>query len=364
MIRTFILLILLVIGTTPLYAQNRRDQARKPATQARRSTTTRLLKIDGKYQYVRGMNLAWLNGCYRHDFGHSPAHRDWGVGFNANSLDRYFEDMARMNVNVVRIFVCEDLEGLNFDGKGYTEGMEREMSENFDTALMLAKKHGLHLYLCLGNNYHDVCKEINVPDIICNVKARQAYLNNVVKPFVARYKGDKGVFAFDILNEPQFDLHEHDASGSSWTSMRSFLRDNATAIHNVDPTRLVSVGVGSSEIRDGYVFRLGLNFYNVHNYDDNGALPTVASLNVNLPVIVGEFGPTDNNHSQDDNVQKRATENFLRNARDGGYAGAAYWAYEFPQYPTNSNLPLLRSGGSDEWRPAAYVIRDFQWTRK
>lgn len=65
--RKFMLLVLLLIGTNPLYVQS------SNRVQARPSPVTRLLKIDGKYQPVRGMNLAWLNGCYGHDFGGHPA---------------------------------------------------------------------------------------------------------------------------------------------------------------------------------------------------------------------------------------------------------------------------------------------------
>jgi hypothetical protein len=114
-----------------------------------------LLKIDGKYQPVRGMNLAWLNGCYGHDFGSSPAHRDWGTGFNAQALDAHFADIAKMNINVVRIFVFESLEGLEFDKNGYVTGIEDNLLNNFSTALDLAEKNNLYLYLCLviSDNY-------------------------------------------------------------------------------------------------------------------------------------------------------------------------------------------------------------------
>ncbi len=77
--RKFMLLVLLLIGTNPLYVQS------SNRVQARPSPVTRLLKIDGKYQPVRGMNLAWLNGCYGHDFGGHPAHRDWETGATYDS---------------------------------------------------------------------------------------------------------------------------------------------------------------------------------------------------------------------------------------------------------------------------------------
>ncbi len=317
------------------------------------------------------MNLAWLNGCYGHDFGHLPAHLDWGVDFNADDLDKYFADMTRMNVNVVRIFVFESLEGLQFDRNGHVDSIDPDLTKNFDTTLQLARKHGLHLYLCLANDFLKTCRKDHVRDIIGDAEARRAYLEKAVRPFVARYLGDPVVFAFDIMNEPEQDIAGSNgnwtADGHTWSTMRSFIRDNATCIHGIDPNRLVSCGSGwhprGENIKAGRFSGLGLDFYDLHEYRDDGHLPSVSELGVNLPVLVGEFGPDNRDGKQDDDVQKKAVEGFLRNARDGGYAGAAYWDYSFPNAPIRSNLCIQRAGGSREWRPAAYVIRDFKWER-
>lgn len=330
-----------------------------PQVAGQRSRTAggaRLLKIGGKYEHVRGINLAWLNGACGHDFGRMPAHPDWGVAFDPDDLDRYFADMRRMGLNVVRIWVFEACEGLLFDAGGCVRGIDPGLLKNFDVAVKLASGHGLHLYLCLGAGYAEACRSVKAGDILADPRARQAYLEHAVAPFVARYKGDPIVFAIDIYNEPQFEAMD----GTTWAVMRSFLRENATAIHRADPKRLVSCGVGAEEIRAGRMSGLGLDFYDVHRYGDGG-LPTVAELGVKTPVLLGEFGPGNQAKGQDDEAQKAAVENFLRNARDGGYAGAVYWDYAYPGIRVESNLNILRGGGSAEWRPAAYVLRDFRW---
>jgi Cellulase (glycosyl hydrolase family 5) len=339
--------------------------------QSRSRLREHLLKIDGKYQPVRGMNLAWLNGCAGHDFGHLPEHPDWGVCFNANDLDNYFADMNRMNVNVVRIFAFESLEGLQFDQKGYVNGLDPELVRNFDTTLVLAKSHGLHLYLCLANDFRNACGRTKVKDIVGDPKALRAYLDNVVRPFVTRFKGDSAVFAFDIMNEPEQDIAgptgNYRSDGHAWTTMRSFIRANATLIHSVDPKRLVSCGSGwhasGENIKAGRFSGLGLDFYDLHEYRNDGYLPSVDELGVSLPVLVGEFGPDNQQKDRNDERQKGAVEDLLRSARDGGYAGAAYWSYEYPNVDGAHLLAILRGGGSGEWRPAGYVLRDFSWER-
>ncbi len=339
-------------------------------SQSRSRPRQHLLKIDGKYQAVRGINLAWLNGCYGHDFGHLPAHLGWGVSFSRNDLDDDFADMARMNLNVVRIWVFESLEGLQFDRNGLVNGLDPDLTRNFDTALELARKHGLHLYLCLANDFLKSCRKVNAKDIVADEQARRAYLDKAVRPFVARYKGDSAVFAFDIMNEPEQDIAGPTGNwgrdGHTWTTMRLFIRENATLIHEVDAERLVSCGSGwhpsGENIKAGRYSGLGLDFYDLHEYRNDGQLPPVRELGVDLPVVVGEFNQNNQKEVEDDELQRRAVESFLRHARDGGYAGAIYWDYGYSKAEGIAFLRILRGRGSAAWRPAAAILRDFNWT--
>src|SRR4051794_37153305 len=103
---------------------------------------SRLLKLDGKPQPIRGMNLAWLNGWCRHDFGRSPVYPEWGVAFENEKdqadLDAYFADMRPMGINVVRIFVFEDLEGIEFE-RGYASKVSEMILSNFQKVVDLAR---------------------------------------------------------------------------------------------------------------------------------------------------------------------------------------------------------------------------------
>ncbi len=170
---------------------------------------TKLLKLDGRPQPIRGINLAWLNGSYGHDFGRSQEHPDWGVAFENEKdqadLNAYFADMARMNLNVVRIFVFEDLEGIEFEN-GYASKVSDQIRNNFHKVVDLATKHHLHVYFCLANNYNAICRNMGYPQVISDLKARKAYLNNVVRPFVHQFKGNSTVFAYDIENEPEQEV--------------------------------------------------------------------------------------------------------------------------------------------------------------
>jgi hypothetical protein len=263
------------------------------------------------------------------------------------------------------VFVFESLEGLEFDERGYVSGAETLLLDHFDTALRIAEKNNLYVYLYLLVSAHEALKDtksdwyVNVKDFICDVKARQAYLNNAVKPFALHFKGNKRVFAIDIINESPLDMPD-----CSWSVMRSFIHANAVAIHHADPSRMVTASVAVENVAQGQVSGLGLNFYDVHRYRNDGELPPVSTLNVKLPVLLGEFAAENKyNIEVDDELSKNAIQKFLVNARDGGYAGAAFWNYDHPNMHITDNLHVIRGDGSSEWRSAAYVLRDFQWER-
>ena len=324
---------------------------------------------------MRGINLAWLDGAYRHDFGVDPLHKDWSIAFDEGHLSTYFADMQRMNLNVVRVFVFEDLEGLVFEN-GYVERLDQTLLANLDTAAKLAQDYRLHLYLALANNFTDSCRRGGFKDIVTDQVARKRYLENAVKPLASRFRGNENVFAFDIMNEPEQEIAGREGNwrndGCSWTQMRSFIRANAKTIHEADSKRLVSCGSGwhSFEgLQKRRYFGLGLDFYDVHEYRNDGYLPPVSGLHVDRPVLIGEFNIAVNKDSpptiaQDDGLQNRVVATFLRNARDGGYAGAIVWDYDWPGVKERGRAHcILRGDGSAEWRPACFTLRDFQWSR-
>ncbi len=341
-----------------------------PAAQPRighAGETARLLKLGGKPTYVHGINLTWLNGACGHDFGELPAHPDWEVAFSRNDLACAFDNMAGMHLNAVRIWVFEDMEGVRFNDQGYAEGIEPRFIDNFSVALSLANDRGLHLYLTLSNNVMRTCRLLGVKDVVVDGDARRRYLDKVIKPFVTRFKGDTAIFAYDIMNEPEWEVAGRTgnwtAEGYSWAVIRNFIRDNARVIHGADPGRLVSCGSGwhsFENIKAGIYSGLGLDFYDFHEYRNDGYLPPVKDLGLDRPVLIGEFNQDNQKEVEDDELQRRAVEAFLRNARDGGYAGAFFWNYDHPNAPGVAFLRILRGRGSGELRPAAAALRDFR----
>jgi hypothetical protein len=333
----------------------------------RRTSGQRLLEADGKPVYLHGANLPWLDGCYHNGLGVCFEHPEWRCAYNSQHLEAYLADMKRMNLNVVRVWLFENLQGLAFTKDGLVSGLEPTFDRNFADILRVAEKEKMALYLCLANDFMKTCQRLSLKDIASDPDACKAYVLNAVIPLVKKCKGRSCVFAFDIMNEPEQDIAgptgNWTSNGIAWDTMRRFLQANADAIHRADPTRLVSCGSGWHDWKNvaaGRFDQLGLDFYDIHVHSDDGHVPPVSTLKVHKPVIIGEYGQATKHVDYD--LQAKVAQRFLRNALDGGYAGTLIWRYNHPNATEEKEpvyLDLLVGRGSGEWRPVCRVLQRF-----
>ncbi len=318
-----------------------------------------LVPINGIPTFIRGANLAWLDGNYGTDIGVNPEHPTWGVHYNSSHMNQYMADMKKMGVNVLRMWLFESDQGLVFSGGGNVGnvvGLDSTFLANLDNIVYLAGQNGLHMYFTLLN---DPMGD-NQLNIITNSTSRADYINNALIPLVERYKGNPNIFAFDIENECESQVTgntgNYTNNGTDWATMRSFIAACANAIHSADPGRLCTSTSGWhswSNLQAGLFSGLGLDFYDCHVYADSGYLPAASSLNLDKPVIIGEFGQSST--TRNDTTQNSATYNFVNNAINNGYAGCAIWNYEYPG--STDYLGMLETDGS--WRPACYTLQSF-----
>ena len=149
-------------------------------------------------------------------------------------------------------------------------------------------------------------------------------MERVVSPLVARTSGAAAVYAWDLLNEPEWVTLGWGGLDPwqcvSPTTMRRFLRECVAGVRSVSAAP-VTVGLASARglplVRD-----LGLDFYQVHWYDHvdspaSLAAPVVA-LGLDAPLVLGEF-PTAGS--------SQPASGILSTVRDAGYAGAFAWSY-------------------------------------
>ncbi len=322
--------------------------------------------LDGKF-FALGVNLAWLDGQYDHDFGKNEV---MGYNFSAydeqqhkDNLDAYFKDISRMNARIVRLWLFERFEGLKFDQDGNVAGIDEGMMNNIADVLNLAKKHDLYLYLCLMDTWgvsaqaQDHLQKLN--DIISKEQTRKSFIDNVLKPFVSdsRMKDSK-IFAIDVMNEPEGMYTSIWRADIEWLDVINFIKECASAIHESSNLR-VSCGFQHYQtLIDNKDTLNDLDFYDYHEYNDDGTLVPYSNLGLDKPCIIGECGQKDEKY--DDEMQSKAARAFLNNAWKNGYAGCLVWNYNYKGYDagdTNNRYSLIKSDG--EWRKACNALVKF-----
>lgn len=124
---------------------------------------------------------------------------------------------------------------------------------------------------------------------------------------------------------------------------RSFLADNVGAIRSEDRERLLSAGSGwrgFESIRERYYHGLGLDFLDVHVYQNDVDLPDANVLAGKMPIIIGEFGHVG---ERDDQLQAKVLRQGYLDAIKKGYLGIFPWQFAFPG-DENSHSFFEKSG--------------------
>jgi hypothetical protein len=159
--------------------------------------------------------------------------------------------------------------------------------------------------------------------VLASEVGRGALVDRVIGPLLARFGREPGIFAWDVINEPEwvtFGLGAWDPWASVRRSaMRAFIGQVAARVHQVADQ---PVTVGSACARWLHlVAGLGLDFYQPHWYDrfepDLPLATPVAELGVDRPVVLGEFPTRGSAHPPDV---------LLQTARAAGYQGALFWS--------------------------------------
>jgi mannan endo-1,4-beta-mannosidase len=149
-------------------------------------------------------------------------------------------------------------------------------------------------------------------------------LDNALKPLLEKYRDNKNILAWDVMNEPEGAMN---ISGGNWVdesvdagAMQTFVNAVVESIHTYS-TQYATVGSASRQwLR--YWTDSKLDFYQYHYYDwmeDQYPIDySYTDLKLDKPCIVGEF-PTKGT--------KFTLTQFLDTIWKDSYAGALTWSY-------------------------------------
>jgi len=217
------------------------------------------------------------------------------------------------------------------DGSGKPIGIEPQVYQDIDAALQLAETYDLYYTFVLFEFPR------NIPSSwMSNVEHREA-LGQVLGELFANYAGSSRIFAWEVFNEPEWDMWNNVVPAQPVVDTAAVIVD---AIH-ANSSALATVG---NAMVDGisYWTEIGLDFYSPHWYDYmqpggwcaycRTADSVRTQYGINAPIVIGEF------YAGSDVGGDTRYQQF----HDLGYAGAWAWSL-FPER-TNDGMTIDLDG--------------------
>lgn len=302
-------------------------------------------------RFITGFNQAWLRTAYGHQ---------WTASWDEAEARRMIAATREHGGRVIRMWL--------FEGREVERAIAPEKLAHIERFLEIAEEHGVQVYLTLFDaNVVSQHPEQRHRDRYWNLLtndhgAGDEFLENAVKPVMqAAARHPAAIFGVDLMNEhnamvTRWWFRDGSNGARAWVrKWRAFIR----GVHATPVTASFGWHDGMESMLDGRLPEADVDFYDVHVYSSDGALPRMRDLTAFIrrtarPVYLGEFGQSQSEF--DDALQARLTEAFLRNAHAAGCAGALAW-----------RLSDIRPGFNPEarhsyeafgrWRPAAAVFR-------
>jgi hypothetical protein len=279
--------------------------------------------------FLVGANLPWMT--YGGDFGSNAWHPEGGLKTRIGDLAGELDRVAMAGIRRIRWFMlCDGRAGIRFAADGLPLGLDEAFFSDVDAAVGAAGDRGIDIMFVLldflwcarARLVHGV-QLGGRRGVLEDASTRAALLGDVLLPIFERYGGNPHVFAWDVMNEPEWATCGLGArrwrACVSAEAMRSFVRDTAALVHR-HTRQPVTVGSASARWIDAWR-DLGLDFYQVHWYAHLESRAPLARpvrlLGLDRPVVLGECPSR---------VAPAELRRILETARAAGYEGAYVWS--------------------------------------
>ena len=305
--------------------------------------------------FLIGYNEAWFGSSFATDYA-----ADWDLTYVLHVLD----GIAAGGGHLVRLWLWEAPQGFSLAASPpYTQTVSQAFLANVDTVLTEARKRALWVYLTLldANTIQKITGTTHTWGV--NLLTNQggeldAFNTNALTPLLGVLNQHQDVmWGVDIVNEIQA-CSQNGVFADPTAGPRAFLQAEATFIHSASPWLKVTSSAGwpssilqkgaQYDIASGLYSGLGLDFYDVHAYDDSGQFSGATAMcnraaTDGVPVYLGEFGQSSQTTS--DTTQSSATGSFLDWASGLCMKGAFGWRFD----PQESYLAYTEANGT--WPP-------------
>jgi hypothetical protein len=303
-----------------------------------------------------GVNYPWLN--YGQDFGSGHAGHA-GVSF-PETQERVEQDFAQIQdtgASVVRWFLFGDGRFGFVSENGIPQKPDNLLFVDVAAALQLAERHNLKLcfslidYLWLQEHAGKRARHLH-EHVLHFAAGREAFLQNVLIPLFGEFRGHPALFAWEIVNEPEWairEFHRKAAAKMHFADFRAYAGEIARAVGEFGEVPVTLASARLIWVRAWT--ELGLDFYQAHYYPA-GEVETRRDLAQQLaalapldqPLWLGEVPARDPARS---NYSLRDT---LEICRSAGLCGAAVWRWTEPDAEgTDATLGRIEPAALKDW---------------
>jgi len=230
-------------------------------------------------KFIVGINLPCIDNQYDHDIGSNEVR---GIEYGDQPLqstfkdtkkhfEKYLETISSLGVKVVRLWLFERFEGLQFNSDGSVFGISKDMVYNLKDACKIAQKYNVKFYFCLMDTWGVLADDLkNSPKgdprvkyaailngLITTPSKRKSFLNLVANLLVKDDDIKNSVWAVDVLNEPdgiertqtmESSIQGKIDTGITWDHLYDYINDACDTIKN-NAGHKVSCGIRSEYLQ-------------------------------------------------------------------------------------------------------------------
>ncbi|HJL14430.1 MAG TPA: hypothetical protein RMH99_02170 [Sandaracinaceae bacterium LLY-WYZ-13_1] len=284
-----------------------------------------------------GVNVPYLGGEYGHDLAENPRFPTWPCRFDPMLAYGPLIEARRLGFRAVRMWLCENGEGIRLDDGGAIVGVSERLVESVKVVQEAAHLHGLYLYWNLldGNAWPREGDPVT-RSILADADQAARFAEHVVAPLAAVFDPER-TLGIDVVNEPESStaacIGDDAVTPVAWASIGRALRLSGRAAR-AERELLVTAGSAMAFLPELWRAEAELTAVDLHVYHRHGGLPSRedlaryveddALMDPALPLIAGELGiPKDPGPDE-----PRSLCNYLHNAERLGYAAAFLWQLE------------------------------------
>ncbi len=277
---------------------------------------------------LAGVNWPYLLGDYNHDLAPNERFPGWGCSFDPMVAFRHLAISRDLGFGAVRVWLCENGEGIVRDDRGLTAGVMPELLESVRVLQEGASLAGMRIYWSFldGNSWQRNGDELT-GRVARDADEAARFADRVVAPVANLF--DPGLaFAVEVFNEPESLSKEVQGRGGiEWDVIVRAIRIVRARLHDLVPGVPVTSGC-QAVFLPGLLADLStggappVDALDIHVYRNDGGLPYRTDLPVeigDMPLLVGEAG------SHEASGDSGLMETFLYNARSLEYSACFLW---------------------------------------